>query len=374
MPCLKLNDVDRVSKHCGSIKRVAEEALQERKGRDSDIDLSKTAKNITLGFQSAAALIAYSEHHIAKLNEKLRADGQRGIRKDAVKMCVLIIKPPADWIKSMIYDQQIQFFMDALEKFEDIVGKDNIKSVAIHFDEQAPHMHIFWEPMTPDGRLCAKEMHGLRYFRMLNREMPKHLRSKGWEIDDCRVYDAAEEQELKAKLGKEGYRQHLADKRAKNGRSSFKYKAEMEAENEELVRSTTVSPEKKTKGVFGKEKVIEKTDQEIENERLILAAQAVLRDKEQAEHYKEYYQKLKDKEDQMIEEMAKEIANRTITKNELEAIRTTRKYKSKIDMIEKAIYERFGISLTDLFGETQIDESGIIEKEISGREINYERE
>ncbi len=374
MPCLKLNDVGKVSKHCGSFKNVAEEALSERKGRDSDIDHSKAEDNITLGYQSAAELIAYSDKHIAELNEQLRSAGQRVIRKDAVKMCVLIIKPPADWINSMSRDQQISFFNDALEKLEEIIGKDNIKSVAIHFDEQAPHMHIFWEPMTIDGRLCAKEVHGLRFFGKLNREMPKHLRSKGWEVDDCRAYDAAEEQEIKAKLGKEGYRQYLADKRAKNGRSSFKYKAEMEAENEELVRSTTVSPEKKTKGVFGKEKVIEKTDQEIENERLILAAQAVLRDKEQAVHDKEYYQMLKDSEDQLIEEKAAEIGNKTITKKELEAIRTSMKYKSQIDMIEKAIYERFGISLTDLFGETQIDESGIIEKEISGREINYERE
>lgn len=366
MPCLKLNDVDRVSKHCGSIKRVAEEALQERKGRDSDIDLSKTAKNITLGFQSAAALIAYSEHHIAKLNEKLRADGQRGIRKDAVKMCVLIIKPPADWIKSMIYDQQIQFFMDALEKFEDIVGKDNIKSVAIHFDEQAPHMHIFWEPMTPDGRLCAKEMHGLRYFRMLNREMPKHLRSKGWEIDDCRVYDAAEEQELKAKLGKEGYRQHLADKRAKNGRSSFQYKAEMEAENEMLVMAVTVSLHKTTKGIFGREKVVEKTEQEIKNERIILAAQAVLKDKEQAERDKEYYQKLKDNEEQLIEAKAVQKANKIISRRELETIKRAKRAEKKLNEIETALLDQFDLTVIELLKSKEHDECNNIYDERRG--------
>ena len=34
MPSLKLNNVGRVGKHSGSFKKVAEEALAERRGRD----------------------------------------------------------------------------------------------------------------------------------------------------------------------------------------------------------------------------------------------------------------------------------------------------------------------------------------------------
>ena len=83
MPCLKLNSIGRTSKHCGNYKRVAEEALNERKGRDIEIDSMKADENISKGFQTAAELIEYSEKHISQLNDHLRSEGKRGIRKDA---------------------------------------------------------------------------------------------------------------------------------------------------------------------------------------------------------------------------------------------------------------------------------------------------
>lgn len=218
IPSLKLNNTGTKSKHCGNFKSVAEEALMERKGHDTDINPELSTKNIYVGYQSAAELLAYSDVHCATLTD---AKG-RSLRKDAVRMCVTIIKPPAAFMATLSENDQHSFLQDGVDKLTEIVGESNIRSAAWHFDEQGPHVHIFWEPMTADGRLCAKEMHNLTFLGRLNREMPAYLRSRGWDIDDCNAYDAAEEA---LKTGKE-----KAECRHKNGRSSAAYKAAAEQE------------------------------------------------------------------------------------------------------------------------------------------------
>ena len=86
MPCLKLNNVGSTSKKCGDFGSVAREALEERQGRDKDIDHSKTADNIYSGFRSAAELEDYSRRHIEELSTKQVANGGRKVRSDAVVM------------------------------------------------------------------------------------------------------------------------------------------------------------------------------------------------------------------------------------------------------------------------------------------------
>ena len=39
-------------------------------------------------------------------------------------------------------------------------GEDNIASFIVHLDEMNPHAHCVFVPMTPDGRLCSKEVIG----------------------------------------------------------------------------------------------------------------------------------------------------------------------------------------------------------------------
>lgn len=228
LPSLKLNNTGAKSKHCGGFAQVASEALEERQGRDPDIDHEKSNENIYSGFRSAAELQEYSRKHVEELSSKQIAAGGRKIRGDAVVMCATIIKPPAAMMNELSREDQTRFFKDSMEKFAEIIGKDNVKSSVIHFDELGSHMHVFWEPMTADGRLCAKEMHNLQFFSELNREMPEHLRSRGWDIADCNAYDQAEE---KAKTEKE-----KAEERAKKGRPSGAYKADAEREKVKLMQ------------------------------------------------------------------------------------------------------------------------------------------
>lgn len=227
MPCLKLNNVGAQSKKCGDFGAVAREALEERQGRDKDIDHAKSAENIYTGYQTAAELQEYSRKHIDELSEKQVAKGGRKVRSDAVVMISTVIKPPAALMNTLSKEDQNKLLDDSLTKLAEIIGKDKIKSTVKHFDEQGAHLHCFWEPMTDDGRLCAKEKFNLKFFKRLNEEMPKHLRSCGWDmIEDCKAYDAAAEK-LKSEEEK------AAERRSK-GLTSVQYKAQAEAQKNEI--------------------------------------------------------------------------------------------------------------------------------------------
>lgn len=222
MPSLKLNNAGQKSKHCGSFGGVSMECLEERKGRDPDINPELAHLNIYEGITSAKALMAYSAEHVSQMRD---AQGRK-LRKDAVVMCSTIVKPPAEMMLEMSREDQIRFLRDAVEKLTEIVSRENVRSTAYHFDEQGAHVHVLWEPMTPDGRLCAKEMHNLQFFGRLNREMPQHLRECGWDVDDCKAYDAAaEELENNAERRQQ---------KKQNGRSSAVYKRDMELRAKKL--------------------------------------------------------------------------------------------------------------------------------------------
>lgn len=56
-------------------------------------------------------------------------------------------------------DHTYEFFQQAYNFLADRYGHDNVISATVHMDEMgAPHMHFNFVPVTPDGRLCAKEV------------------------------------------------------------------------------------------------------------------------------------------------------------------------------------------------------------------------
>jgi len=312
MPSLKLsNTAGKGGKHCGNFKKVTEEALGERLGQDLDInhDLThsneyltdiKTAtqlqqlsqdwienynrrideENIQIEEDIKKAVKEFNEGREEKLtkvkalkaiNDERRANKQeplqtkRHIRDDAVVMCATIIKPSAEFMSTLNKEDQRQLLLDTYDKLKEIVGGQNMKAAVIHYDELVPHLHTFWMPETEDGRLCAKEMHGLKFLGTLNREMPAYLRSKGWDIDDCNAYDAEEEQRKKEEMGEKAYKKAKQEKRQNQGRSSSKFKyevqkevAKLEEQETELIDSIS---EKKDK-----EAVITNSIKEIEKE------------------------------------------------------------------------------------------------------------
>lgn len=265
MPSMKLSNIQgKGGKHCGHFSSVAKEALQERLGKDVDIKKDETDKNLYLtadGFKciadmtaeekentitSAKELQKYSDNHIAELNEYRvlnNIDGGKKIRSDAVVMCACICKIPEAFMKNLNHDEQIKICKDCVDIVTSIVGKENIKAVVIHDDELVAHPHIFWEPMTEgktkDGRsyqkLCAKEVHNLKYLGRLNHEIPEQLRAKGWtEIDNCKAYDEIEEQKKREEMGEKAYREYRKEQKANRGKDSIDFKSNKEKEVAEL--------------------------------------------------------------------------------------------------------------------------------------------
>lgn len=227
VPSIKLNNSGKKSKHCGSFGGVAYEGLEERKGLDKDINPELSCNNIYTGYRTAAELMEYSAEHVAQLRD---AAGRK-LRKDAVVMCATIFKPPAVYMNSLPVEAQQRLLGDCLEFFESVVGKGNIKSTAQHYDELGGHLHVFWEPMTADGRLCAKEVHSLKFYAHINQYLPAYLRDRGWEIDDADCYDV-NARKLEDEKGKE----EAYQKRKQNGRSSAAYKLEAERQKNALNR------------------------------------------------------------------------------------------------------------------------------------------
>ena len=52
------------------------------------------------------------------------------------------------------------FFTESLHFLEQHQAKETILSAVVHMDEKTPHMHLSFVPLTPDGRLSAKDIVG----------------------------------------------------------------------------------------------------------------------------------------------------------------------------------------------------------------------
>lgn len=230
VPSLKLNNVGKTSKHCGSFGAVTREALEEREGHDIDIDHTKSKDNVITGYRTSAELMEYSRQHC----ENLRDKSGRKLRADAVVMCGTIFKPPAVFINALSEEARKKFFDDCKEYFAGVVGKENIKSTVLHKDERAEHLHIFWEPMTADGRLCAKEVHNLKFFSEINHNLPAFLRERGWDIEDAQCYDCAAENYEKELQKSQQQLEAEYQKRNNSGLPSMEYKKRAEEEKRNL--------------------------------------------------------------------------------------------------------------------------------------------
>ena len=122
-----------------------------------DIDRSRSELNYSL--------IEQDSHNYNKLIEERLQQGYKGkkaIRKDAVKMCEMLFTSDGNFFSRLSEQEQRQFFLDCFEFAAQRYGKENIIAATVHLDEATPHMHLDFVPLTPDGRLSAKDLLGGR--------------------------------------------------------------------------------------------------------------------------------------------------------------------------------------------------------------------
>lgn len=127
------------------------ERLKEQYKSNPDIDPTRT----------------YLNYHIHQPKEKYRPLVLRRIEESGAKRrsnsvvlqdCLATASP--DWINELPYEKQQEFFNHAYQYFVKTFGEQNILSAVVHTDEENPHMHICFVPITKDNRLSSKDLIG----------------------------------------------------------------------------------------------------------------------------------------------------------------------------------------------------------------------
>ena len=125
------------------------ERRKENYASNPDIDLSRSKYNFHL--------IEPSGRYRAEAERQISAAGCR-TRKDSIRVVEVLFTATPDFFKEKNRAEVKAFFTEALYFFEKQQAKETILSAVVHMDEKTPHMHLSFVPLTPDGRLSAKDM------------------------------------------------------------------------------------------------------------------------------------------------------------------------------------------------------------------------
>lgn len=150
---------------------------ESKNSKNKDIDYSRTNQNYdALGVKGNVKYRDKVENVIESQYE-----GNKAIRKDAVKMVSVLVTSDRDFFKSLEPNKQREFFKTSAEWLKDRYGAENVVSAKVHMDEITPHMHFCMVPMR-DGKLTAKTIFDRKELLSLQQDLPAHLKERGFEI------------------------------------------------------------------------------------------------------------------------------------------------------------------------------------------------
>lgn len=147
----------------GAPKDIAGIQIHNRREREHsntnpDIDRTRSAQNYSM-----YPLQTPEKSYNALIDERIKQGytGKKAVRKDAVRCCEVLFTASGDFFEQ--HPEQIDKFFGACLMFsEQRFGADNIIAATVHMDEDTPHMHLDFVPLTADGRLSAKSVLGGR--------------------------------------------------------------------------------------------------------------------------------------------------------------------------------------------------------------------
>lgn len=237
MPTLKLKLGNGFGKHSGNAKAVVLEALKERYSSDSDLDRSLTQNNLYFRdetgsetfFESGEELFKYWESEARKYRVTDKNGKEKKLRSDASIGFAHIIKPDKELMDSLSEEEQLDLLSDTADLVVELYRKKGcvIDAGVVHLDEGNPHIHLFGH--DPEYQLGKKI--NLKFFGALNRDVPKKLRQKGWDVEECSSYDVEAVKNM-TDAEREAYTAEMVKKKkkTKRGKSSRAYKDEKEKE------------------------------------------------------------------------------------------------------------------------------------------------
>lgn len=168
--------------HMDKFKKEAIRGIQShnRREREShsnpDIDYDRSAANYEL---HEAASSNYAEAIQNRIDDLLPV---KAVRKDAVRMCGLIVTSDKAFFDGLTPEETRRFFEESKAFLTEFVGAENVISAMVHMDEKTPHMHFLHVPVTPDGRLSANSIYTRASLKKLQTELPLYLQGRGFEI------------------------------------------------------------------------------------------------------------------------------------------------------------------------------------------------
>ena len=169
--------------HMDKFKKEAIRGIQShnRREREShsnpDIDYDRSLENYEL---HESASTNYTEAIQRRIDALQLA---KAVRKDAVRMCGLIVTSDSAFFQSLSPEDTRRFFEESKAFLTEFVGAENVVSAMVHMDEKTPHMHFFHVPVTQDGRLNANKIYTRQSLRKLQSELPAYLQSRGFAIE-----------------------------------------------------------------------------------------------------------------------------------------------------------------------------------------------
>ena len=162
------------------------ERRKERYASNPDIDLSRSKHNFHL--------IEPPQRYRAEAERQISAAGCR-TRKDSVRVVEILFTATPEFFKGKKLPEIRQYFEETLRFFVQYQSRETIISAVVHMDEKTAHMHLSFVPLTPDGRLSAKEIVG-------NKKKLTWWQDKFWE-HMVKKYPALERGESVSQTGRD---------------------------------------------------------------------------------------------------------------------------------------------------------------------------
>ena len=255
IPVMKcsLNPSNTINKKTGKKSQTCpvdlawQEMNDERIGRDMDINPDMTYRNVWMEGNSGDDVVQIVQAKIDEINRIKRENGKRVLRKDAVSVIEVIEKPNIEYMSELNYEEKVKFLKDSHETFKQLIHEWNLNWTLLesvqHHDEfggLSAHNHNLILLTTVDDKglptMNAFKEVNLKFYSYINKNYPKMMRERGYEVEDVRTYDMlTDEEKMERKLNPQ---QHGVDSYTYKKRK----KEEMEQELEKLkIRSEQMS-------------------------------------------------------------------------------------------------------------------------------------
>ncbi|MGM9653442.1 MAG: MobV family relaxase [Eubacteriales bacterium] len=141
------------------------ERTKEKYASNPDIDPTRTHLNFHL--------IKPQDRYRAESNRQIKEAGCR-TRSDSIRVMEALFTATPEFFKGKKRSELKEFFGEALEFIKQNQAPETIISAVVHLDEETPHMHLCFVPLTEDKRLSAKDIAG-------NKKKLTQWQDKYWE-------------------------------------------------------------------------------------------------------------------------------------------------------------------------------------------------